>query len=290
MKNKLGMEVIPKTFKVLVDGEEVELETMENEIVEYIDNDIKYNDVYLKILTLENCKKLSAICDTRYMCDYTKDEILAMKDDEFLKFKMFAFVKIPEHIGYYISNTQHSSFRDERQAEEIMNQEILDDYLNWLYDHPYEYMLYMDSKDFNFKIPEEYAWDEGIYKIQLDNNIYIGQTNKFVRRYQQHKRGVKGETQTDAHKLISNGATFEMLEIERDTKQRLIKEAKYVDKYINEGYNVLNSTKVLFNGGKRKEEISVSFNKSDLDKITKLLSDNNIDFKSHKFRDKKETT
>ena len=287
MKNKLGMEIIPTKFKVLVKGEEVELWTMENEIVEYIDNDIKYNDVYLKILTLENCKKLSAICDTRYMCDYTKDEILAMEDDEFLKFKMFAFVKIPEHIGYYISNTQHSSFRDERQAEEIMNQEILDDYLNWLYDHPYEYMLYMDSKDFNFKIPEEFAWSEGIYKIQLDNDIYIGQTNKFVRRYQQHKRGVKGETQTNAHKLISNGATFEMLEIENNEKQRLIKEAQYVNKYIEGGYNVLNSTKVLFGGDKSNQEDYITFNKSDLEKITKLLSDNNIEFKPHKFRDRK---
>lgn len=288
MKNKLGMEIIPTTFKVLVNGEEVELETMENEIVEEIDNNIEYNDVYLKILTLENCKKLSAICDTRYLCDYTKDEILAMEDDEFFKFKMFAFVKIPEHIGYYISNTQQSSFRDERQAEEIMNQEILDDYLDYLYDHPYEYRLYMDSKDINFKINEEYAWDEGIYKIQLDNNVYIGQTNKFVRRYQQHKVGVKGDIQTEAHKLIELGATFEMLEIERDAKQRLTKEAKYVDEYIKNGYNVLNSTKVLFNN---KDNVNgITFNKSDFDKIAKLLSDNNIDFKPHKFRDKKEST
>lgn len=287
MKNKLGMEIVQTTFKVLVDGEEVELETMENEIVEEIDNNIEYNDVYLKILTLENCKKLSAICDTKYLCDYTKDEILAMEDDEFFKFKMFAFVKIPEHIGYYISNTQHSSFRDERQAEEIMNQEILDDYLDWLYDHPHAYLLYMCSKDINFKISEENAYDEGIYKIQLDNDVYIGQTNKFVRRYQQHKIGVKGDIQTKAHKLIELGATFEMLEIERDEKQRLIKEAQYVDEYIKNGYNVLNSTKVLFNN---KDSIDgITFNKSDLDKITKLLSENNIDFKQHKFRDKKET-
>ena len=277
MKNKLGMEINPIKFKVLVDGEEVELETMENEIVEDISDDINYNDVYLKILTLENCKKLSAICDTRYLCDYTKDEILNMNDEDFLKFKMFSFVKIPEHVGYYISNTQQSSYRNERQAEEIMNQEILDDYLDWLYDHPHEYMLYMCSKDINFKINEENAYEEGIYKIQLDNDVYIGQTNKFVRRYQQHKLGVKGENQTEAHKLIKNGATFEMIEIERDAKQRLIKEAKYVNKYINDGYNVLNSTKVLF---KNKDVIdTISFDSSDLDKITKLLSDNNIEFK-----------
>ena len=297
MKNKLGMEITSTKFKVLVDGEETILETMENEIVECVTENITYNDVYLKILTLENCKKLSSICDTRYMCDYTKDEILSMEDEEFLKLKMFSFCKIPEHIGYYISNTQHSSFRDERQAEEMMNQEILNDYLDWLYDHPYEYRLYMDSQDINFKIDKEYAWEEGIYKIQLDNDIYIGQTNKFVRRYQQHKVGVKGGVQTDAHKLIKLGATFEMLEIEKDAKQRLIKEAQYVNKYIEDGYNVLNSTKVLFNGSNdaikqnrfAEPKMGIIFNKSDLDKITKLLSDNNIDFKEHKFRDKKST-
>jgi len=57
MKNKLGMEIKKTIFKVLIDGEETKLETMENEIIEDITDDIEYNDVYLKILTLENCKK-----------------------------------------------------------------------------------------------------------------------------------------------------------------------------------------------------------------------------------------
>lgn len=289
MKNKLGMEIIKTKFSTLVDGKETILETMENEIVEDIDEHIDYNDMYLKILTLKNCKKMSAIINGRCKCDYTFEEILNMDDNLFLKkFEMFSFSHVVDN--YYKSNTITESYSEDNPCEKVMEERCREDYMDWLYRHPYEMLLYSDSKDINFKIDEEYAWDEGIYKIQLDNNIYIGQTNKFVRRYQQHKRGVKGETQTDAHKLISNGATFEMLEIERDTKQRLIKGAKYVDKYINNGYNVLNSTKVLFNGGKRKEEISVSFNKSDLDKITKLLSDNNIDFKPHKFRNKKETT
>ena len=148
-----------------------------------------------------------------------------------------------------------------------------------------------------FKISPEDKYKSGIYKIQLDNDVYIGQTNKFVRRYQQHKLGVKEGNQTESHKLIKNGATFEMIEIERDAKQRLIKEAKYVNKYINDGYNVLNSTKVLYKGKNKtvkqnrlaEPKMGIIFNKSDLDKITKLLSENNIDFKPHKFRDKKET-
>jgi len=288
MKNRLGMEIIKTKFATLVDGEEVILETMKNEIVEEVDKHIDYNNVYLKILTLENCKKMSAIINGRCKCDYVFEEIINMDDEFFLKkFEMFSFSHVVDN--YYKSKNITESYSEDNPCEKVMEERYKEDYMDWLYRHPYEMLLYSDSKDFNFKIPEEYAWDEGIYKIQLDNDIYIGQTNKFVRRYQQHKRGVKGEVQTDAHKLIENGATFEMIEIEKDGKQRLIKEAQYVDKYINNGYNVLNSTKVLFNGGKRNEEVSVSFNKSDLEKITKLLSDNNIDFKPHKLKDKKET-
>ncbi len=36
MKNKLGMEITKTIFKVLIDGEETKLETMENEIIENI--------------------------------------------------------------------------------------------------------------------------------------------------------------------------------------------------------------------------------------------------------------
>lgn len=288
MKNKLGMEIIRTTFTTLEDGEMVTLETMENEIVEEVDEHIDYNNVYLKILTLENCKKMSAIINRRYKCDYTFEEILNMNDELFLKkFEMFSFSHVVDN--YYKSNSITESYSEDNPCEKVMEERYREDYMDWLYQHPYEMLLYSDSKDINFKISEEYAWDEGIYKIQLDKDIYIGQTNKFVRRYQQHKRGIKGDIQTNAHKLIANGATFEMIEIEKDEKQRLIKEAQYVNKYINDGYNVLNSTKVLFNGGKLKEEISVSFNKSDLDKITKLLSDNNIEFKPNKLKDKKET-
>ena len=75
----------------------------------------------------------------------------------------------------------------------------------------------------------------------------------------------------------------------------MIKESKYVNKYINDGYNVINSTKVLYKGKNKtvkqnrlaEPKMGITFNKSGLDKITKLLSENNIDFKPHKFRDKK---
>lgn len=144
----------------------------------------------------------------------------------------------------------------------------------------------------SFKVAEENKYQSGIYKIQLNNEVYIGQTVNFWNRFYTHNHPNK-PIYTSV--LLRVGGTFEVLEIEKDREQRLIKERKYVEKYIQDGYEVLNSTKVLFNGTnksikeKRQAEpkMGITFNKSDLDKITKLLSDNNIEFKSHKFRDKK---
>lgn len=147
-----------------------------------------------------------------------------------------------------------------------------------------------------FLILEEDKNKSGVYKIQLENKIYIGQTKDFKSRFNSHCYTKTNNTETA--NMIRNGATFEILEIERDAKKRLIKESKYVNKYINDGYNVINSTKVLYKGKNKtvkqnrlaEPKMGITFNKSDLDKITKLLSENNIDFKPHKFRDKRETT
>ena len=152
------------------------------------------------------------------------------------------------------------------------------------------------TKNDIFKIEERYKCASGIYKIQLENEVYIGQTSNFWNRFYSHYRTIDTNPPYQSI-LIRFGGTFEILEIEKDREQRLIKERKYVEKYILEGYEVINSTKVLYNGTnkaikkKRMEEskMGITFNKSDLDKITKLLSDNNIEFKPHKFRDKKET-
>ena len=148
-----------------------------------------------------------------------------------------------------------------------------------------------------FKVDEQYKYASGIYKIQLENEVYIGQTSNFWNRFYSHYRKTSESKSPYQSVLIRFGGTFEILEIEKDREQRLIKEKEYVEKYILDGYEVVNSTKVLYKGTnkaikkKRMEEpkITITFNKSDLDKITKLLSDNNIEFKPHKFRDKKQS-
>lgn len=150
------------------------------------------------------------------------------------------------------------------------------------------------TRDDIFKVDEQYKDASGIYKIQLENEVYIGQTSNFWNRFYSHYRIISKKSPYQSV-LIRFGGTFEILEIEKDREQRLIKERKYVEKYILDGYDVVNSTKVLYKGTNKnikqnrlsEPKMGIIFNKSDLEKITKLLSDNNIEFKPHKFRDKK---
>jgi len=154
--------------------------------------------------------------------------------------------------------------------------------------------IFLKPRCKNFRVLDKDKHKSGIYKIQLNNDIYIGQTMNFWRRFYSHMHPNK---ETKPSKLINMGGVFEILEMEEDKEKRLIRERYFVDKYNNDGYNVINSITVLFNGSNKlirqkrlaEPKMGITFNKSDLEKITKLLSDNNIDFKPHKFRDKKET-
>ena len=96
----------------------------------------------------------------------------------------------------------------------------------------------------------------GIYKIQLDNDIYIGQTNDLKRRFYQHYYGqnirYKGFG-ADTEKLLRNGGSFEVLEFEDNVEQRLLKENYWVQYYSQNGYNILNTEKLLSNKNSRQK-------------------------------------
>lgn len=105
-------------------------------------------------------------------------------------------------------------------------------------------------------ISKEDEHKSGVYKIQLDNDIYIGQTNDFKRRFYQHYYGqnirYKGFG-TDTEKLLRNGGSFEVLEFEDNIEQRLLKENYWVQYYSQNGYNILNTEKLLSNKNSRKK-------------------------------------
>ena len=105
-------------------------------------------------------------------------------------------------------------------------------------------------------ISKEDEHKSGIYKIQLDNDIYIGQTNDFKRRFYQHYYGqnirYKGFG-ADTEKLLRNGGSFEVLEFEDNVEQRLLKENYWVKYYSQNDYNILNTEKLLSNKNSRQK-------------------------------------
>lgn len=105
-------------------------------------------------------------------------------------------------------------------------------------------------------ISKEDEHKSGIYKIQLDNDIYIGQTNDFKRRFYQHYYGqnirYKGFG-ADTEKLLKNGGSFEVLEFEDNVEQRLLKENYWVQYYNQNDYNILNTEKLLSNKKSRQK-------------------------------------
>ena len=105
-------------------------------------------------------------------------------------------------------------------------------------------------------ISKEDEHKSGVYKIQLDNDIYIGQTNDFKRRFYQHYYGqnirYKGFG-ADTEKLLRNGGSFEVLEFEDNVEQRLLKENYWVQYYNQNNYNILNTEKLLSNKNSRQK-------------------------------------
>ena len=105
-------------------------------------------------------------------------------------------------------------------------------------------------------ISKEDEHKSGVYKIQLDNDIYIGQTNDFKRRFYQHYYSqnirYKGFG-ADTEKLLRNGGSFEVLEFEDNVEQRLLKENYWVQYYSQNGYNILNTEKLLSNKNSRQK-------------------------------------
>lgn len=160
--------------------------------------------------------------------------------------------------------------------------------------------------NFLFKVDKKDSHSSGIYKIQKDNIVYIGQTSDFKNRFDQHNSLTFGK-ELGTYKLLHEGGTFEVLEFEKDRNKRLSIELKYIKKYSNnknyiclnyigtqrqsEFQQITNKTRVRKKKSKfikvkepkvkkqRKKYYNLKFNISDKDKIIKLLEENNINYK-----------
>lgn len=132
-----------------------------------------------------------------------------------------------------------------------------------------------------FQIDDVDSNKAGIYKIELDDTIYIGQTNNFYKRFIYHYGGHNDNI--NVTNMLKNNGVMTIIELENDKKLRLEKEAKWSYYYLNKGYNVINNFNVLYNKNKVKNSFKIiKIYKEDYDKALELLKNNNIKIKDKK--------
>jgi hypothetical protein len=171
----------------------------------------------------------------------------------------------------------------------------------------------------NFKIKYKQKHEGGVYKIVLNNKIYIGSTVDFHRRYLGHKAS---HNKYPTKEMIDNGATFELLwlyeeseEIEDDfnkidlqeyiedfgldeyrkqVKIEIIraKEVEFIKEYVKkEEYEVVNIEyakqfryklkKYKIKNKREEDRIRPIYIKNiDYENVRKILEENNIKYKT----------
>ena len=98
-----------------------------------------------------------------------------------------------------------------------------------------------------FKVDEDKFHNAGIYMIKLDNQVYIGSTTSFRRRFREHFYGANGYVYTK--ELLDNGGTFSILHdmtgIEDEELLRMV-EQEYIMFYdLETDYEVINRKMVI---------------------------------------------
>ena len=130
-----------------------------------------------------------------------------------------------------------------------------------------------------------YLKNKGVYKIQKDNNVYIGSTNAtFKKRLHGHKH-----YNTRAYQLLLSGGEFSIIynATELDTEETIRnKEQAFIDEYLKNGFNLLNvieKTYVLSQKYKKVKSKTLIIKESanskiKINKLKKFMKENDIEF------------
>lgn len=176
-------------------------------------------------------------------------------------------------------------------------------YFNWeklghkfiitdIYDTPLEKVIKRNNNLGHYKIDNgTYQVDKklntkcGVYKIQLNNDIYIGSTiRNFRQRYTQHYQN-RDNLMPHTQKMLHSGAKFEVVWVapENSTEDEIrIKEQYYIEQYkLNEQYNVVNSKNVdIPKYRKSKQTLKkkrIVVKEDDYELVKKVLREHNIE-------------
>lgn len=134
----------------------------------------------------------------------------------------------------------------------------------------------------NFLINWEDRNKSGIYIIQLNNVVYIGQTKNLLNRYNNHRQNNDFNSNPKVKSILELGATFSLLCYEEDVEKRFIKESEYTKQYVENGYEVINTLEVLATREYSKDRYNpqkyatVRILRKDINSTIDILKDNNI--------------
>ena len=127
---------------------------------------------------------------------------------------------------------------------------------------------------------------KGVYKIQLNNEVYVGSTTVgFRTRYRQHSNN-DNNMSPHTQDLLRHGASFEILWIADENDSEVIirqKENDYIEQYKNDGYDMLNSyVPVIFserrtvNSERKPKYKRIRIDEDDYEKAITLLVENGL--------------
>ena len=131
-----------------------------------------------------------------------------------------------------------------------------------------------------FLIPREDENKIGIYKIVLDDNIYIGSTiDGFRNRFRNHNNEYSNNIPF-TFDMLNDGATFEIIEICEGLQESQIRniENKYIQQYREDkDWNLINSNDAWSYAKKQKfKTIKIQVKEEDYDKVLEFLKENNL--------------
>ena len=158
--------------------------------------------------------------------------------------------------------------RKYRIIRKLTNEEILEN----------NFFAYRNKERYKgFKIPVENSRRAGVYKIQLNNVIYIGQTNNLVHRFSQHL--IDDTNNHGTAKLLRQGAIFDVVCYEDDNNERLKIEQETIKYYyFSDDYICINYVGTDEQVKNIKKYLKLKFDIKDKNKIISLLKDNDIFF------------
>lgn len=134
-----------------------------------------------------------------------------------------------------------------------------------------------------YKVDKSHNKSKGVYKIQLDNFVYVGSTitdfrTRFLQHYNNHCKQMPHTQQ-----LLLSGGTFEVLWVADETDAEEIvreKERQYIQEFKDKGFEMLNSRnpEILKKKNKKKKikYKKIKVNELDYAKAIELLKANNI--------------